>query len=73
MSGDGEGAPRRRPRRLERAQVGPGPLRGLKDLLHRVYPAAGAPTLDEIVEDIAADDSGRALECTWTSAASTRP
>ncbi|MFE2100646.1 tetratricopeptide repeat protein [Streptomyces sp. NPDC059468] len=57
MSGDGEGAPRRRPRRLERAQVGPGPLSDLKDLLYRVYLAAGAPTLDEIVEDIAIDDS----------------
>jgi tetratricopeptide (TPR) repeat protein len=57
MSGDGGGGPTRRPRRLERARAGPGPLGELKDLLYRVYLAAGAPTLDEIVEDIAADDS----------------
>ncbi|MDO0909943.1 tetratricopeptide repeat protein [Streptomyces sp. DT2A-34] len=57
MSGDHGGGPTRRPRRLERARVGPGPLGDLKNLLYRVYLAAGAPTLDEIVEDIAADDS----------------
>ncbi|MFF4503216.1 tetratricopeptide repeat protein [Streptomyces sp. NPDC001401] len=57
MSGDGGGAPTRRPRRLERARAGPGPLGDLKDLLYRLYLAAGTPTLDEIAEDIAADDS----------------
>ncbi|GHB54032.1 hypothetical protein GCM10010306_054590 [Streptomyces umbrinus] len=34
-----------------------GPLRDFKDMLYEVYEAAGAPTLDEIVVEIAADDS----------------
>ncbi|MGW0631777.1 hypothetical protein, partial [Streptomyces sp. NPDC002758] len=47
----------KRPRMLERARVGwPRPLRELKDLLYEVYLAAGAPSLDEITADIAADD-----------------
>ncbi|MET9119139.1 hypothetical protein ABZX38_33805 [Streptomyces longwoodensis] len=68
MSGDtgggrpgGRGRPKRppraRPRLLTRARVGwPPALRELKDLLYEVYLAAGAPSLDEISEDIAADD-----------------
>ncbi|MGW3507059.1 hypothetical protein [Streptomyces sp. NPDC000994] len=47
----------KRPRVLERARVGwPRALRELKDLLYEVYLAAGAPSLDEITADIAADD-----------------
>lgn len=57
MSGDGAGGPTRRPRRLERAHVGPGPLGDLKDLLYRLYLEAGTPTLDEIADGIADDDS----------------
>ncbi|MCL8009987.1 tetratricopeptide repeat protein [Streptomyces sp. AS02] len=37
--------------------MGPGSLGDLKDLLYRLYLSAGTPTLDEIAEDIAADDS----------------
>src|SRR5258708_30468419 len=61
MSGDRGDGPVRRPRPIKRAQVGPGPLRELKDLLYEVYLAAGAPTLDEIAADIAdaaAEDAG---------------
>ncbi|MFF0341640.1 hypothetical protein [Kribbella sp. NPDC004875] len=48
------GGPVKRPRKLERAQVGwPRPLRELKDLLYEVYLAAAAPSLDEIAADIA--------------------
>ncbi|MFE7236382.1 hypothetical protein ACFVAF_38445 [Streptomyces sp. NPDC057596] len=60
MSGDtGSGrVSRKRPRVLERARVGwPRALRELKDLLYEVYLAAGAPSLDEITADIAADDT----------------
>ncbi|MES5825161.1 hypothetical protein [Streptomyces sp. RG80] len=42
---------------LERASVGwPPPLRDLKDLLFRAYVEASTPSLDEIAEDISADD-----------------
>ncbi|MET9118901.1 hypothetical protein ABZX38_32535 [Streptomyces longwoodensis] len=48
--------PAHRPRLLTRARVGwPPALRELKDLLYEVYLAAGAPSLDEIAGDIAAD------------------
>ncbi|MFJ4513060.1 hypothetical protein [Streptomyces sp. NPDC088816] len=60
MSGDTAGGQvsRKRPRVLERARVGwPRALRELKDLLYEVYLAAGAPSLDEITADIAADDT----------------
>ncbi|MER5474305.1 hypothetical protein ABZX90_42765 [Streptomyces sp. NPDC002935] len=59
MSGDmGDASgPKKRPRRLGRAQVSWPPALGkLKDLLYEVYLAAGAPSLDEIVKDVAADD-----------------
>ncbi|MFF6815172.1 hypothetical protein ACFZAG_35600 [Streptomyces sp. NPDC012403] len=59
MSRDTGEAPQgaRRPRVMERARVGwPRPLRELKDLLYEVYLAAGAPSLDEITQDIAGDD-----------------
>ncbi|MEU8653648.1 hypothetical protein AB0C53_28185, partial [Streptomyces sp. NPDC048737] len=63
MSGDtGGGRPGpkesvKRQRPLKRAQVGwPPALRELKALLYEVYSAAGAPSLDEMTEDIAADD-----------------
>ncbi|MEU0390030.1 hypothetical protein [Streptomyces chartreusis] len=50
-----EGPKRQRP--LKRARVGwPPALRNLKELLYEVYLAAGAPSLDEITADIAADD-----------------
>ncbi|MDQ1052061.1 hypothetical protein [Streptomyces sp. V4I2] len=46
-----------RPRLLTRARVGwPPALRELKDLLYEVYLEAGAPSLDDITGDIAADD-----------------
>ncbi|MFH9829082.1 tetratricopeptide repeat protein [Streptomyces bobili] len=48
MSGDTRGDPVRRPRKLQRARVGPGPLRELKDLLYQAYLAAGSPSLGEI-------------------------
>lgn len=48
MSGDGNSRPVRRPRRITRPQVPPGPLRDLKSLLYRLYVEAGAPSLDEI-------------------------
>ncbi|MEU5256270.1 hypothetical protein [Streptomyces longwoodensis] len=58
---DLDGRPKRpsraRSRLLARARVGwPRALRELKDLLYEVYLAAGAPSLDEISGDIAADD-----------------
>lgn len=57
MSRDRMGGPAKRPRMLERASVGwPPPLRELKDLLYRAYAAASTPSLDEITEDVAADD-----------------
>jgi hypothetical protein len=60
MSGDmggGQASPKR-PRVLGRAQVGwPRALQQLKDLLYEAYLAAGAPSLDEITADIAADDA----------------
>src|SRR4051812_21040686 len=46
----------RRPRPLSRAQLPPGPLRELKDLLYQLYVQAGRPTLDEITDEVAADD-----------------
>ncbi|MGV9249600.1 hypothetical protein [Streptomyces sp. NPDC003710] len=56
MSRDVGGAAKR-PRMLERARVGwPRSLRSLKDLLYEAYLEAGAPSLDEIAADIAADD-----------------
>ena len=58
MSGDeGGGQSVRRPRSVQRAQVGPGPLRDLKTHLYEAYLAAGAPTLDEIAAAIADDDA----------------
>ncbi|UOB07651.1 hypothetical protein MQE23_00460 [Streptomyces sp. HP-A2021] len=57
MSGDMGGGPVKRPRRLERARVAPGPLRELKDLLYGAYVAAGCPSLDEITVAVAADDA----------------
>jgi hypothetical protein len=48
MSGDETSGPVRRPRRIARPQVLPGPLGDLKDLLYRLYVEAGAPSLDEI-------------------------
>ncbi|MEU6277637.1 hypothetical protein ABZ871_35330 [Streptomyces populi] len=62
MSGDtGGGRPDpkglKRPRPLKQARVGwPPTLRKLKELLHQVYLAADAPSLDAIAEDIADDD-----------------
>ncbi|MFF2999498.1 hypothetical protein ACFVTC_33870 [Streptomyces sp. NPDC057950] len=63
MSGDTAGGrpspeeSRKRQRPLKRARVGwPRALRELKDLLYEVYLAAGAPSLDEIAQLIAADD-----------------
>lgn len=63
MSGDnggGQPGPKdstKRQRPLKRARVGwPPALRQLKELLYEVYLAAGAPSLDEVTEDIAADD-----------------
>ncbi|MFE2823400.1 hypothetical protein, partial [Streptomyces sp. NPDC059271] len=63
MSGDnggGQPGPKdstKRQRALKRARVGwPPALRQLKDLLYEVHLEAGAPSLDEITEDIAADD-----------------
>ncbi|MER7195925.1 hypothetical protein [Streptomyces flaveolus] len=53
--GPKESVKRQRP--LKRARVGwPPALRELKELLYEVYLAAGAPSLDEMTEDIAADD-----------------
>lgn len=57
MSGDAGGRAVRRPRTLRRAHAGPGPVQELKDLLYEVYLAAGAPSLDEIAADVAADDA----------------
>ncbi|MCQ1581896.1 hypothetical protein [Streptomyces parvus] len=67
MSGDTEGgrpdteeSPKRQ-RPLRRARVGwPPSLHELKELLYEVYLAAGAPSLDEITGDIAADDGLKA-------------
>ncbi|MEU7547115.1 hypothetical protein, partial [Streptomyces sparsogenes] len=63
MSGDTRGGQpgpkesRKRQRPLKRARVGwPPALCELKGLLYEVYLAAGAPSLDEITGDIAADD-----------------
>ncbi|MGW2716547.1 hypothetical protein [Streptomyces sp. NPDC001492] len=59
MSGDmgNVARPRKRPRRLGRAQVSwPPALCTLKELLYEVYLAAGAPSLDEIAEGVAAND-----------------
>ncbi|MFF9147540.1 hypothetical protein ACF1BN_22065 [Streptomyces sp. NPDC014861] len=64
MSGDAagdeagaKGRSPKRPRPLRRARVGwPPALRELKELLYEVYLAAGAPSLDEIAEGVAADD-----------------
>ncbi|MET8481817.1 hypothetical protein ABZV68_32275, partial [Streptomyces clavifer] len=57
MSRDKEGGPARRKRVLARARVGwPRPLRELKDLVYEVYLAAGAPSLDEIVEAVREGD-----------------
>lgn len=53
-SGEGTGSRRARP--VQRAEVRPGPLRELKNLLYEVYLAAEAPTLDEIAAAIAEDD-----------------
>ncbi|WP_331745769.1 hypothetical protein [Streptomyces virginiae] len=48
----------RRPRMLERAQVGwPPALRELKDLLYEVYLEARTPSLDDIARDIAEADA----------------
>ncbi|MFB8385461.1 hypothetical protein, partial [Streptomyces rubiginosohelvolus] len=67
MSGDTEGGrpgPEESPKRqrpLRRARVGWPPALGeLKELLYEVYLAAGAPSLDEITGDIAADDGLKA-------------
>ncbi|GGY33099.1 hypothetical protein [Streptomyces djakartensis] len=60
MNGDEKGSPagQKRPRVLGRARVGwPRALRELKDLLYEVYLAAGAPSLDEIAEDIDSADT----------------
>ncbi|MFC8863921.1 hypothetical protein ACFUCY_23975, partial [[Kitasatospora] papulosa] len=47
----------KRQRPLKRASVGwPLALRKLKELLYEVYLAAGAPSLDEMTDDIAADN-----------------
>ncbi|MFE1840619.1 CDC27 family protein [Streptomyces sviceus] len=59
MSGDTGSSPARRPRKLARAMVGPGPLRELKDLLFEVYTAACEPSLDEIATAIARNDALR--------------
>ncbi|TDD95634.1 hypothetical protein [Actinomadura rubrisoli] len=57
MSGDQVvGEPVRRPRVVARPRVAPGPLRDLKDLLYELYLEAGAPSLDELVRLVAADD-----------------
>ncbi|MEY9947419.1 tetratricopeptide (TPR) repeat protein [Kitasatospora sp. GAS1066B] len=53
MSSDERGGSVKRPRLLQRAQVRPGPLRDLKDLLYKAYLAAEAPTLEEIAADTA--------------------
>ncbi|MFE1795178.1 hypothetical protein ACFW9L_03320 [Streptomyces sp. NPDC059517] len=53
---EGASMGRRRPRVLERAAVGHGPLRDLKDLLYELYLAAQAPTLDDIVAAVERDD-----------------
>lgn len=59
MSRDAGGGPAKRPRALERASVGwPRALRELKDLLYEVYLAAGAPSLDVIAREVAAEDDG---------------
>lgn len=59
MSRDAGGGPAKRPRALERAGVGwPRALQELKDLLYEVYLAAGAPSLDVMAAEIAADDTG---------------
>ncbi|MEU9737431.1 hypothetical protein [Streptomyces sp. NPDC048002] len=58
MSGDrgDPSGPKKRPRRLSRAQADWPPALGpLKDLLYEVYLAAGAPNLDEVAGGIAAD------------------
>ncbi|MFD7784122.1 hypothetical protein ACFV4Q_13645 [Streptomyces nojiriensis] len=59
-TGDGRPGPKESPKRqrqLKRARVGwPSALRRLKELLYEVYLAAGAPSLDEIVGDIAEHD-----------------
>ncbi|MEV0184542.1 tetratricopeptide repeat protein [Streptomyces sp. NPDC050625] len=57
MSGDTGSSPARRPRKLTRALIGPGPLRELKDLLFEAYTAAGEPSLDEITTAIARNDT----------------
>ncbi|MFM9633454.1 MULTISPECIES: hypothetical protein [Streptomyces] len=64
MSGDVGGGwpgPKEQPKRqrqLKRARVGwPPALRELKELLYEMYLAAGAPSLNEIAGDIAADDT----------------
>ncbi|WP_371650014.1 hypothetical protein [Streptomyces mirabilis] len=57
MSGDTEGSGIKRPRKLSRAVVGPGPLRELKNLLYEVYTAADAPSLDQIAAAIREDDT----------------
>ncbi|MER5347842.1 hypothetical protein ABT030_47850 [Streptomyces mirabilis] len=63
MSGDtrgGQPGPKespKRPRQLKQARVGwPPALRELKDLVYKVYLAAGTPSLDEITANIADDD-----------------
>ncbi|MGK5731459.1 hypothetical protein [Streptomyces sp. URMC 124] len=57
MGCDDHRASVKRPRAIKRAQVAPGPLRDLKDLLFEAYLAAGLPSLDEIAKDVAADDN----------------
>ncbi|MFE1331795.1 tetratricopeptide repeat protein [Streptomyces microflavus] len=47
----------RRPRRVRRPNVAPGPLSDLKQLLYELYLDAQTPTLDAVVAEIAADDA----------------
>ncbi|MFF8596687.1 hypothetical protein ACF061_35765 [Streptomyces sp. NPDC015220] len=76
MSGDErDGGSVRRPRPVGRPQLPPGPLRDLKHLLHDVYLAAGAPSLDTVADLVADDDDapgapGRdsVRRILWTSA-----
>ncbi len=55
MNHDKRSASSKRPRLVQRAQVAPGPLGDLKNLLYQVYLEAGAPSLDQIAAMVAAD------------------
>ncbi|MGI5214877.1 tetratricopeptide repeat protein [Plantactinospora sp. CA-290183] len=56
MSADETGPPVRRPRQIEFVELSPGPARELRDAVYELYLRADSPTLDDLVNQIAADD-----------------